>query len=459
MQLQLPTETDSPNRKIFRATLIVGLFTLVAKFGATVKELIVAQWFGRSDSVDAFLIAYLLPSVVMNVLAGALAPAIIPTFISTLQKEGAEAAQKLFSSMILVSLFILGPVAIVLGLLAPYYLPLLGANFSPAKLELTRNLLYVLLPFVLFAGIASSVAAVLNAFEKFALPAVAPFLTPLATILLIELGAQKWGAFSLAAGVVAGSVLEASLLLCALRPNGIRFALRWGGFDPGVRAVLGQYFPMVAGAFLAGGTLIVDQSMAAMLQPGSVAALNYANKTVGVVLALGAAALGTAVLPYFSKMIAANDWSGCRHTLKRYSLLVLVATVPFTACLIIFAKPLVRLLFQRGAFTAADTDLVSWIQVCYAIQIPFYIWVTLFVRFLSSVRRNDVLMYGAAISLLLDIVFNVVFMRILGIAGIALSSSLVYACLSLLLVAWTAMLLARQRFPLTEPAPGAGAIP
>jgi putative peptidoglycan lipid II flippase len=94
--------------------------------------------------------------------------------------------------------------------------------------------------------------------------------------------------------------------------------------------------------------------------------------------------------------------------------------------LIALSHPLIRLIFQRGAFTSVDTDLVSRVQMCYFIQIPFYMCGMLFVRFLSSIRRNDVLMYGSAISLALDVSLNLILMRKMGVAGIALSTSMVY---------------------------------
>src|SRR5215472_741258 len=154
--------TESPNRKIFRAALIVGSLTLLAKLGTTVKELVVAQWFGRSDALDAFLIAFLVPWFVLNVVVGAIGSALIPTFVATRQNEGTEAAQRLFASVMLVSLAMLTAIAILLCLLAPLYLPYLGSNFSAEKLHLTRELLYVLLPFILFNGILTCAAAVLN---------------------------------------------------------------------------------------------------------------------------------------------------------------------------------------------------------------------------------------------------------------------------------------------------------
>lgn len=417
---------DTTNRRIFRAALIVGSIGLLTKVALAGKELVIAQRFGRSDQLDAFLIAYLLPSFVMNLLTGALTAALIPVLVETRQKEGRESADKLISNVAFITLIALVGIAVLLALLAPYYLPLLGSKFSPEKLHLTRRLLYTLLPWVVLSGIAAMASSVLNAGEKFALPAVIPVLTPSITVLFILLTAREVGAFSLAAGAAVGSLLESAMLVYLLRAHGTRFSFKWSGVDANLRCVLKQYAPMLAGSFLMGSTTVVDQSMAAMLAPGSVAALSYANKIVNMVLTTAAPALSTAVLPYFSKMVAAADWQGCRHTLKRYSLLVISAAVPFTILIIVFSRPLVQLIYQRGAFTAGDSALVSKVQIYYSLQIPFFIWGMLFVRFLSSIRRNDLLMYASAVNLAVDVTMNLILMRFLGVAGIALSTSLVY---------------------------------
>jgi putative peptidoglycan lipid II flippase len=437
-------EVDLTNRKIFRAALIVGAATLVAKCAATAKELAVARTFGRGDSLDAFLIAVLLPTFVLGLVMGALETALLPTFIAVRQEQGIAAAQRLFAGAMVLTLLLLSATGVLLALFAPYYLPYLGAGFSPDKLRLTCRLLYALLPFVLFSGIARCAAAVMNAGENFALPALIPLLTPLFTIFLISVAPAQWGAFSLALGTVAGSACEAVILIRSLRNCGLRFSLRWYGLDQELQSVLRQYVPMLAGAFLMGGTMVVDQSMAAMLPAGSVSALNYGNKIITVILAIGSTGLSTAALPYFSKMAAEKDWSGCRYTLKKYSLLILMGTMPLTLALMVFSMPLVRLLFQRGAFGFADTQLVSRVQICYSLQIPFYIWNRLPVRFLSAVRRNDLLMYASGTSLILDIVLNLVFMKFWGVAGIALSTSCVYIFTFMFLTGWSIKLLAAR---------------
>ena len=416
---------DSPNRRIFRAAFVVALIGFLAKGATAFKELAIARVFGRSDAIDSYLIAYLVPSFAVMLLMGAFSSCVIPVFVQLRQEKGTDAAQRLFSSTLLLTVATLAVVALALGLGEPFFLRFLGSCFSAEKLRLTRDLFFWLLPFVLFSGISTFATSVLNAREKFAIPACVALITPAVTIVLI-VALRSWGVLGLVAGTVGGSALEAVFLFAMLRAHGMRLTPRWHGFDDPLRRVLEQMAPMVAGSFLMGGTAIVDQSMAAMLSPGSVAALSYGSKAVGFVLAIGATALSTATLPYLSQMAAKNDWQGCRHTMKRYATLVALTTIPIMAAFMVFSRPLVALLFQKGAFNSADTDLVSRVQLCYAIQIPFYIAGMLFVRFLHAIRRNEILMYGSALNLVLDIIFNLVLMRRFGVAGIALSTSLVY---------------------------------
>jgi putative peptidoglycan lipid II flippase len=294
-------------------------------------------------------------------------------------------------------------------------------------------------------------ACILNAIEKFALPALIPILTPLAVLFCIAVWTRSSSGYALAFGTVAGSFLEAAFFYYLVKKYQIIGSLRWHGIDPRVHSVLSQTGPMMAGALLMGATPVVDQTMAAMLGSGSVAALSYGSKVPAGLLAIGAMALSTATLPYFSRMAAENDWQGCRHTLKRYSVLILSASIPITIVLIIFSRPLVRILFQRGAFTAMDTDLVSRVQFFYCLQIPFYVLCMLFVRFISSVRRNDILMYASAVNLIIDVAMNLFLMRIWGVAGIAFSTSIVALVSLSFLSACSIRLLSQKSTPILSP--------
>ncbi|HWZ41868.1 MAG TPA: lipid II flippase MurJ [Candidatus Saccharimonadales bacterium] len=423
----------------------VGLASVLAKMAIAAKELFVARTFGRGDDLDAFLIAFLLPSFAMTLIMGALWSALVPVLVELQEKGGPGATERLLSGVLSLSLFFLMVIALPLGLLAPFYLPYVAHGFSVEKLRLTRELLYILLPWVVISGISMLLTFILNAVEKFALPACVAVLTPMVISGFLVFKAREWGTFSLAIGTIAGGLAELLTLLYILERHGIRLRLRWSGLDPELRSILRQFAPMLAGAFLMGSTTVVNQTMAALLPAGSVATLNYASRVTNAILAIGATALSTAALPYFSKMAAENDWQGCRHTIQRYSVLIVAATLPLTLLLMALSTPLIRILFQGGVFTASDTEVVGRVQIFYVIQIPFYIWGILLVRFLSAVRRNDLVMYASALNLMLNVVFNLVLMKKWGIAGIALSTSLVYAGSWLFVGVCTWGLLARKK--------------
>lgn len=418
---------ESVNRRIFATMITVGGFTFMVNLAATAKELVVANQFGISDVLDAFLIAFLLPSFAINVVVGSFNAALIPTFIHVRVNEGLEKAQELFCSVMVCNTVVLSIVSVLLVVASPFILPILGSGFSPEKQALTNSIFFVLLPILVISGLGIIWAAVLNASERFALAAISPMIKPMVTVaLLIGMG-KIWGIYALAAGTVGGVVLEAGLLAWGVKRLGFSLVPRWHGLTPSMKKVINQYLPMVAGAFFMSSTSLVDQSMAAMLGAGSVSALNYGGKAVTLILGIGCVSLSTAVFPHFSRMVAASDWAAIRHTLKTYIYLILLVTTPLTLILVYFSEPLVCLFFERGAFTSADTWRVSQVQAFFLLQIPFYFLGILMVRLISSLNMNYILMQAAIMNVLLKIIFNYFFMQRLGVAGIALSTALVYA--------------------------------
>ena len=417
----------SINRSIFGAALIVATFTVIAKLVSIVKELAVARSFGTGDALDAFLIAFLLPSFAISVVGGSFNLALIPTFIRVRDQQEHDGAQRLLSTVMFWTMALLGVAVLVLFASASWLLPLVASGFSAEKLALTRQLYYLLLPVLVLSGFSTIWSAILNSGQTFALPALIPVITPVVTIAAILAVGKALGIYAVAGAALGGAVLEMGLLGWKLKQRGYRLWPRLHPADPSVREVIGQYIPLVAGALLMGGTAVLNQSMAASLGPGSVAVLGYGNRIVSFFLSIGTMALSTAVLPYFSRMVAAGDWTGIKHTLKTYSGLIFLVTVPVTLMLLFGGKTIVALLYERGKFTASDTVLVNHVQAFYALQIPFYTLGMLVVRLISALRANHVLMWGTAISLALCITLNYVLMRRLGVAGIGLSNSIVYA--------------------------------
>ncbi len=419
---------------------------VLVKLVAGVKELVVAYHFGTSDALDAFLIAFLLLSFAIELVSGSLNAAFIPTYIQVREHEGHDAAQHLSSTIMLSGAVLLIAVSIIFALIAPYALPIVASGFSPEKLSLTTSIYYMLLPCLVLTGLSTTWSAILNSQDRFALVAVTPMLTSVVTLLVLLVLARPWGVYALTAGTVGGSLLEAGVLGWWLRRRG--FSLiphRRHLLTPAVKRVWKQYTPMLVGSFLLGSASFVGQSMAAMLGPGRVSALSYGSKITTLILGIGALSVSTAVFPQFSRMVAVGDWTGVRHTLIVYARLIVLITLPLTLLLIYFSEPLVHVLFQRGAFTEADTQLVTWVQDLYLLQIPVFVLSMLAVRLISALQANRILMWGAAISLAVNIVFNYLLMKWLDVAGIALSTSLMYLVSTGFLVFMVFQLINRQR--------------
>ena len=168
----------------------------------------------------------------------------------------------------------------------------------------------------------------------------------------------------------------------------------------------------------------MDQAMAASLPAGSVSTLVFAGRFVGVVVTLLAGAVSTAVTPYFSMMVAQKDWPACRKALRHWAGLVAAVAFPLAASIILGAPLLVRVTLQHGVFSSRDTAEVAPVMALYAVQIPFFAVSRVFYRFVLAMRRTDLILYCGILNLILDIVLDILLMRFMGVAGLALATSL-----------------------------------
>jgi putative peptidoglycan lipid II flippase len=291
-------------------------------------------------------------------------------------------------------------------------------------------------------GLSLLWTGVLNAEDRFALGAFLPFVTPAVTVVALVVG-RGLGARALALGTVAGTALETVVLGVRLRAIGISPWPRWSGWEPALRVIIGQCAPMAAGAVFMCASPVIDQAMASTLGGGAIAALSYGNKLVAFALGIGSMALSTATLPHLSRMVAAGDHAGVRHTLRTYARLILAASVPVTIGVALVSRAIVALLFQRGAFTAADTATVATIQLCYFLQVPFFLLGTLAVQTVAALKANRVLLWVSIANVAVNTVGDWVLMQLFGAAGIALSTAVVYVLSSAALFAAVARLLPR----------------
>ncbi len=425
------------HRGILSDTVRIGALTACVKISGALKTVIIARSFGAGDPVDAYLIAFLIPSFAGDVLAGAIAPALLPALVEVRELQGSRAARELASRVLGATTLLLTLVALLAAAVSWPVLHLLASGFPAEKLKVTEKLLFFMLPILPLSAATATFRTMLNAEERFALTALAPAVTPIAIVAAIY---SLPGARALAIGTMAGALLEVVLLAAGLRRLGMLIGPEWSkkfaGFrGSDLRRVFSEYAPVASSYLILGGSSLIDQGFAATLGSGSVSALNYGTRLTTVILSIGSTSLGTAVLPRFSKLTAAGRWQDVRVAFRSLAVLSLFVTVPMTLLLVIFSEPLVRVLFQHGAFTAGASQFVSGVQAFALLRIPFSVLLVLVVRIVSSLKVNRLLFQLAVFSLIANVVFDLGLMRWLGVAGLALSTTLVHAT-GLAFLAW-----------------------
>lgn len=442
-QRWLAWRDGSVNGRIFKAMLVVAGGTFVVNITAVLRELAVAYQFGTSDELDSFLIAFMIPLFMINVLPGSIQAAFIPAYVDVGKKQGQEAAAVLLSNVLSSALLIMLITTAVLMLGAEYLLATLVDSFSEQKFSLTIRLFYILQPILIIRAAIDVLRGVLNAQDRFALAAVSPILMYLVpTVFILVTGSIVM----LAVGTLVGHILQAAVLFWAATREGIQIRWQWPQFDNNLKSIWLQYLPMVFGALIMGSSDIIDQTMATWLGSGSVSSLVYGQRVSTFILGIAIMAIGTAILPNFSKMISEERWQEIKHTVSLYTFSLFLLTIPIVAILWWLSEPITLIFFQRGAFTAADTALVSNIQAFYFLQIPSYVVSIIFVRLISALKKNQFLTYGAVVNVAVNILGNLLFMRFMGLAGIALSTALVYLISSIYLACVAMWLLSKESY-------------
>ncbi|NJP07751.1 MAG: murein biosynthesis integral membrane protein MurJ [Chloroflexaceae bacterium] len=387
-----------------------------------VREAAISFFFGTTAQADAFTAAWTLPVTIYDLLInGAISAALVPVFSEYAERDDQE-LWRIVSSMINVMLFVM---TCVIGLMiwqAPLVTTLLVQETASNLRPLTMQLVQMLLPSLLFMGLAGLMTAVLFAQRSFLLPAFSAAVFNIGIILGVVLLHEPLGIVSLAVGVLFGSVTQVALQVWGLRR--MRYQLRLELHHPAIRRMLWLYAPVALGvAFSVCGTLI-DRRLASGF-PGALAMMRYATTLIQFPLGLVAAAVSMAVLPTLSRMDANNEQQAFREMLGMGLKVVILLVLPAAMGLAAIAQPVTALVFEHGEFTAQDTMITAWALLLYLPSLPAAAIDQLLI-FASYARKNTLmpnLVQGAAVGIYLVTALSLVSWTQLGFLGLVLGNS------------------------------------
>jgi len=407
-------------------TAKVSVLTILSKIAGALKTIVIARYFGAAGVLDTYLLAFLPVSFVMDVLSGSMINALLPAFVEASERGGREDALALYGSVQARTFAMLVAIAAILTAAAHPLLHLLATGFDDEKVRLTATLMFIMIPILPLSALNVSWRALLNAEDSFGAAAISPALVPVFTVIALVTLTSRYGIYALAIGTITGAIAESVVLLFFVWASGAPVFFGFRGPIPGTRQVFAQYFPAAGGALVMTGSTFIEQSMAAMMGPGSVAILNFGTRLVTVLLAIGPAALSTVILPRLSRLRAKGGGQEVLRTIGRYGMLSLAVTVPLTLILILSSKWLVELILQRGAFTPADTASVARVQAFAFLRVPLSMLLALLLPMVASLKRNSMLLAAAVLTLAANLILSFVFMNIWGVAGLALTAAIVH---------------------------------
>lgn len=407
------------------------------------STMMVSNEFGTSASLDAFYAANRFTEIIFNLMAGgALASAFVPTFTEFLTLKKESKAWRLAASVGNLVFLGLTIVALVATITAPWLVRnILAPGFeNPAQIDLTVDLLRIMLISAILFGLSGLIMGILNAHQHFALPALAPAAYRMGWILGVLFLVPRWGIFGLAWGVVIGASLHLVIQLPALFRIMPKYHRTLGLQDPAVRQVSRLMGPRMLGVAVVQINFLVNTILASGQPEGSLTALSFALQLMIMPQAIIAQATAIAALPTFSEQVARGEYGELLSSLLSALRGILFLSFPASLGIILLREPLVSLLLERGAFGDASTDLVSWALLWYAAGLVGHAVLEIVVRGFYAMKdtRTPVLIgaFAMGVNLLLSLLLSALFTRI-GWAphgGLALANSLATAMESLALI-------------------------
>ncbi|RMG44791.1 MAG: murein biosynthesis integral membrane protein MurJ [Acidobacteria bacterium] len=440
----------SRHPSIARAAGAVSLATGMSRVLGLAREMTMAALFTRAET-DAFIAAFKIPNLLRDLLAeGALSSAFVPTYAETLERRGRAAAFRLASSVLNALAVVTGLFALTVIAFARWYALSVAYWFPAEKLELTARLGQIMSPFLVTVSLAAVLMGLGNVHGRFFVPALAPALFNVGVLaggwlLAPRLAEHGWPAVTgLAAGAVLGGLLQLAAQIPGVARDGYRHRAVLDLSDPAFRQIMARLAPAmfaVAATYL---NVLVDNQLASYFGEGPVSYLFFAFRLWMLPIGLFGVAIATANLAGVSRDLARNDRDRFRSTLATSIRMTLLLTVPAAAALIALGVPIVRVVYEHMRFGPADTRATAEVLALYAVGLPGYALVKVFVPTFYALKDPWTPVRISASVVLVKIALNFAFIGPLAYGGLALATGIA----AWVNAAWTGFRLRQMSGPL-----------
>jgi putative peptidoglycan lipid II flippase len=410
--------------QLLKAAGIIAVASILSKILGFIREAALAGVFGATSVTDAYLQASILPSILFSVVSTALTTTLIPVFTQRIHDEGQEAGRRFINTLInfiLIFCFVM----ILIGVVAaPLIVKLVAPGFGGETFTLTVALTRMLLPMILFMAITALFTGYLQAVERFTWPALVGIPFNVIMITSIFISGISFGIIGVAVGSVLATASQILIMLPGLKRAKYRYQLLIDWKDPGFRQVGKLIVPILLATGAGQLGLVVDRILASGLTEGSISALNFGTRLTQLPLGIFIMAVTTVLYPTFSQLAADREMHGLRRAMVAGVRASIFLTIPMAVGLIVLREPIVRVLFERGAFDPRATEMTAFAVLFFSVGLlPMALREVISRVYFALQDTMTPMMLGIA-AVAVNIILNFALIGPLAHGGLALATSL-----------------------------------
>jgi putative peptidoglycan lipid II flippase len=369
-----PAPEPRPGR-IARSTAFFSVATAASRIAGLVREIVAASYYGVYGPMSAFTIAFQVPNLVRALFAdAALQPAFVPIFTEQLERKNYREAFRLASTLLLLVTLVLGAITALFVLLAPVIMPIFAPGFEGEILDLTVSLSQVLFPILILLGVSGVVVGILNSYDRFGAFAISPLFWNVTIIAVVVALAPAFHGqnriYAYAIGILIGTVVQLAIPAFDLRNTPFKFewSFEWRNRD--VRRVLLLMLPVTISLGLINFNMLINSLFGSLVSDQSPAAIDKAFRVYQLPQGIFSVAIATVLFPTLARFAARGELDNLRATMANGMRQILFVLIPAATDVLVLSVPMIRLVYQHGEFTPAQTTLVATALFWFAFSLP-----------------------------------------------------------------------------------------
>jgi putative peptidoglycan lipid II flippase len=414
---------------VARNTAVFSIATGVSRIAGLIREISVASFFGTRPPFSAFTLAFQVPNLVSNLFANAaLSAAFVPVFTELLQRGRRREAFRLASTLFWIMLIALGALTAIFILAAGVIMPLFtGGKFDHTLDAMAAGFSQVLFPVVLLLGLNGLLVGILQSYDHFSIPAISPAVWNVVILVLLlvvrpHFHGEEAQLYVYAAAILVATGVQLLMAFAALGRIDFRLQPHIDWHDPRVRQVFTLMLPVTIGLGIVNLDQLINSVFGTLVSAEAPRAIDNAFRVYMLPQGLFSVAVATVLFPTLSRMAAQRNADAMRRAVGIGMRQINLLLIPAAAFMIVLSTPIVRLLFQRHAFTAHSTHIVSIALFWFAFSLPFGGLNLLLTRAFFAVQRPWIPTRLAAVNIVVDIIVSVGLYKPFGIAGLIIGT-------------------------------------